>query len=231
MMQGRTMPLLTLGLLLALPWAFPNRVVVDAATEAQRRAVAEAVKAVPYRIGPWTGTDEEFAPAAMELLHINAILSRRYERIGVSDVNVLVVHCTDVRDMRGHWPPICYPATGWTPAPAARTAGETSLPVRSRTVAAREYEYRRAEAGGWESRIHVMSFFVLADGRLTADIHEVDRQSQRLALAVRGVAQIQIVTAAGMPREEAAAAATELLAGMDELFEALGVGDGEIEDG
>ena len=78
----RLMPLLVLALLPALPRVLPNHTVSDPEGSTRRVAVAAAITAVPYRVGAWVGTDEWFAPAAQELLHPNAILSRRYERIG-----------------------------------------------------------------------------------------------------------------------------------------------------
>ena len=117
MTLDRFMPLLVIALLVGLPRVFPNSVDVDGEARARRmQAVADAIAAAPYRIGPWAGADEPPAPAAIKLLHTNAILARRYERVGGDgSVSVLVVHCTDVRDMRGHWPPMCYPANGWMP--------------------------------------------------------------------------------------------------------------------
>lgn len=222
---ARAMPVLVFALLLGLPRAFPNRAVVDAATAGQWQVVADAVAAVPYRIGPWAGRDEQFAPAAIQLLHPNAILSRRYERIGGGGTVSLVVHCTDVRDMRGHWPPMCYPANGWAASPPLPEDGAAvELAVAGRKMAAREYEYQRSEAGGWESRIRVVNLFVLPDGRVTGELREISRQSERLARAVQGVAQVQIVTPAIMQRDQAAAAASELLEGMPDLLEALGAG-------
>ena len=96
--------------------------------------------------------------------------------------------------------------------------------------AVRQYEFRRAEAGGWESTIRVMNFFVLPDGRVTAELDEIERRSERLALAVSGVAQIQVVTPAAMPQADAETAAGELLEGMPELLTALGLGDEEPSD-
>ena len=56
---------------------------------------------------------DEVPPEAQELLRPNAIFSRRFQRPGEIGVHVLVVHCSDARDMIGHYPPICYPSSGW----------------------------------------------------------------------------------------------------------------------
>ena len=61
---------------------------------------------------------------------------------------------------------------------------------------------------------------------MTPQIDDIYRQSERLALSVQGVAQIQLITMAGMPADEAAACAEELLAGMGDLLNALQVAGG-----
>ena len=85
------------------------------------------------------------------------------------------------------------------------------------------YSFRRIEDGIRESRVRIYNFFVLPDGRVTADIGQLRGRSERLALSALGVAQIQILTATEMPTAEAVAAANELLEGMVDLLTSLGV--------
>ena len=216
-------PALTAGLLVVLPLVFPNHTTVDAAGLARQEAVRAAVREAPYRIGHWVGADIPVPPAAVELLHPNAILSRRFQRIGGGpNVSLLLVHCTDARDMRGHYPPVCYPSSGWSIAGVKRSR-QAVLMVNGRRMPVRVYEFRRIEGDGRESRIRVFNVFVLPDGTLTPNIDQINRLAERLALATRGLAQMQIVTPSGLNDEEAAAAAGEILEGMSGPLTALGV--------
>src|SRR5580658_8411121 len=68
-------------------------------------------------VGPtgeqWTGTDVPVAAAATELLRPNTILSRDYVSQSTGQTaTLLIVDCSDARDLQGHYPPRCYPAQG-----------------------------------------------------------------------------------------------------------------------
>jgi len=215
---------LTVGLLLVLPVVLPNRTRVDAADLDRQAQITTAFREAPYRIGGrWVGTDIEVPPAATRLLHTNAILSRRFERIGGgAKLSLLVVHCTDVRDMGGHYPPVCYPSSGWTRVDTER-ADVIELQVGGRPLPLRVYEFSRIEGGIREAGIRVFNVFILPDGRLTTHIGQVRRLGDRRAVSAKGVAQMQVVTAMAMDDEDAADAAREILEGMRGLMAALGV--------
>jgi len=51
----------------------------------------------------------------------------------------MIVHCGDVRDMIGHYPPVCYPANGWKPGPSA----PTGIQVNQEDATAYRYEFSR----------------------------------------------------------------------------------------
>ena len=53
------------------------------------------------------------------------------------------------------------------------------------------------------STAEVQQAFVLPDGTVTPEIGDIHRRSARLALAVEGVAQVQIITSAQTERREA----------------------------
>ena len=86
--------------------------------------------------------------------------------------------------------------------------------------------FSRPRSYAGEDVIRIFNAFILPDGRVTPQIDDIYRQSERLALSVQGVAQIQLITMAGMPADEAAACAEELLAGMGDLLNALQVAGG-----
>lgn len=77
--------------------------------------VAAAVEDVPYVLGDWIGRDVPVPTQATELLKPNALLSRQYLNTRTGQrVSLLLVHTLDARDLIGHYPPECYPASGWT---------------------------------------------------------------------------------------------------------------------
>ncbi len=223
---SHTVPGLTLLLLLVLPIVVPNRTIVDAAAVAHQKAVALAVEQAPYRIGQWVGRDMAVPPAAIRLLRPNAILSRRFRRIGEDwTLDVLLVHCTDARDMRGHFPPICYPFAGWEAMPP-RAGRESELMVAGQPMPVRIYEFRRVEDGIREARIRICNTFILPDGTITTDIRQINRLTERLALAATGIAQLQIVSRSDVDEERIARAADEILTGMPKLLTELRLTDG-----
>ncbi|MEO0586651.1 MAG: hypothetical protein AAF078_03335, partial [Planctomycetota bacterium] len=105
-------------------------------------------------------------------------------------VQVLIVHCTDSRDLIGHYPPVCYPANGWTTrdeeAIALRAAGETD------NVSATKYRFGRGDALA-EQQMDLFNFMVLPDGTLAPDMRAVERASQDYRKKFFGAAQVQIL--------------------------------------
>jgi hypothetical protein len=99
-------------------------------------------------------------------------------------------------------------------------AGELALPVQT-------YEFRHVRDHATEDVIRIFNAFILPDGRVTRDINDIHRQSERLAVSVQGVAQLQVITAQDLPLAQAIEAADQLLGGMPDLFNALCVGQGD----
>ncbi len=160
-------------------------------------AVRMAVDRIPYRIGPWVAQDVETPPAAVKLLKPNTLMQRRYTDPATGEsFNLLLVHCGDMRDMQGHYPPICYPAHGWTHLESRMTyfdVGADRLPARS-------YRFER-EVQGSQQRMAVVGFFILPDGTLAADIKDLNRRATNRSLSGLGAAQVQLVVDEAMPVE------------------------------
>ena len=215
-----TAPLMTAGLLLALAIIFPNSTRVDPATLSKLEAVKQAVMAVPYRVGRWSSTPIEIPAAAIELLHPNALLSRRFEPIdGGPSISLLLVHCTDARDMGGHYPPNCYRSAGWKLVSSRRdslTLNEKDLPVAV-------YMFSRFSEIGIETRIRILNVFVLPDGSLTPELNDIRKLADRVTVASLGVAQLQIVSSLTISDETALSEANELLEALPGLLRALDV--------
>lgn len=213
-------PLMTAGLLLALAFVFPNRTTVDQSTVSKLEAVKQAVMQVPYRVGRWESARIEVPVAAVELLHPNAILSRRFEPIdGGPSIGLLLVHCTDARDMRGHYPPICYPSAGWE----LISSSSDSLTLRQDAVPVAVYTFSRFSEIGVETRIRILNVFVLPDGSLTPEMDDIGTLADRWAVSSSGVAQLQIVSPLTIDDETALTLASELLEALPDLLRSLDV--------
>jgi len=154
--------------------------------------VRTTVNEIPYKVGDWIGVDEQVAPAAVRLLQPTVILQRRYTNRATGQVvSLLVVHCADTRDMQGHYPPVCYPAHGWT----SEGTTDRAIPAGAASLPAREYAFERVRAGS-TARMRVVNFFAVpgSEAQFYAEIGGVDRASRSVRAAGLGAAQIQIIT-------------------------------------
>ncbi|MFK7960972.1 MAG: exosortase-associated EpsI family protein [Phycisphaerales bacterium] len=214
------------GLLVALPLALPVTVEDSPELDAIRARAATAIADVPYIMdGRWAGTDREVPAAAVELLNPNAILSREYRDLdGGGTFGYIVVHATDVRDMEGHYPPICYPASGYVEI--ADRIDET-IAVSGRALPVREYAFERSTADGQTQRIRILNTFILPDGSTALDRRGLQDRAQRRALAARGMAQIQLVAALDTDAQTCRGALAALLNGSPEMLAAIGYGEPE----
>lgn len=159
--------------------------------DAYHARVRAAVERIPYSIGPWNGQDTETPLAAVRLLKPNTMLQRRYiNRSTGRAVSLLVVHCTDVRDMLGHYPPKCYPGHGWTSGPV-RSA---EVDLGSARFPAKSYQFSRV-VDGLEQGLTVLNFFVLPgrDEQIFPDMGAVDASSQSARHVALGAAQVQLL--------------------------------------
>lgn len=156
-------------------------VVVEGYHEQIRQAVAE----LPYRVGDWIGVDVPVPTSAQKLLRPNAIFSRTYRdtRSG-EEVSVVLVHCRDTRDMVGHFPPVCYPAHGWTDQ-----TDRKDWSIDSKT---RVYAFER-KSGEESQGIVVWSFFELPGVGRVADMDALRRLDESRARKTLGAAQVQIL--------------------------------------
>lgn len=219
-------PWATVTVLVVMAMLLPNRTRFSPQAAARKAEVAAAVEAVPMLIGRWVGDQWEVPREAQELLKPNAILSRTYTSLGGSAVHVLMVHCSDSRDMVGHYPPICYPSAGWEMEPVSEQE-ELTLRAGSMELPVRQYRFRGIRERGREDNIRIFSTFILPDGSVTPDKDDMYSQSERLSVAVQGVAQFQVITSGLVPLEQAISDAEEILSGMQGLFDALQAADGD----
>ncbi len=220
----RFAPLIALALLLLLPEVSPEGFANSEGILARNAQVARVFRAAPYRIGNWLGEDVEVPSAAIEILRPNAILSRRFERLdGEMSVDLIIVHCSDARDMQGHYPPNCYPANGWHPCDREEQH-EWVVLVGGQAIAMRVYSFRRIEGWGSERTLRVFNYFLVPNGEMTSDFGVMRRLASRLALSVQGVAQVQVVMSGESSFQDSIEAAEELLSGFSSIMAVLAQG-------
>ena len=160
------------------------------------RAAAQ-IEDVPLDIGPFKGRETTVAPAAVELLQPNRILQRQYTVLETGEwFSLLIVHCKIAKDMYGHYPPNCYPRSGWEqawdPVKLVLKAGDMTIP-------AKRYRFTREDSIVAE-QMDILSFFVLPSGqvRFGSDMDLVDMSSRLPWTDKLGAAQVQILTPAEM---------------------------------
>jgi hypothetical protein len=184
-------PVLCAGLLVALLFVGGISARRPLGTDDYRARVRAALEAIPFKIGPAVGTEVEPIPAAVKLLSPNKILERRYvDPTNGEYFSLLIIHCGDVRDMIGHYPPVCYPAHGWkllgSQPREIEISGEHAVAVR--------YDFTYQE-DLFERRMSVLNFFVIPEGHasLFSEMDAVEKASRSSDVGGLGVAQVQIV--------------------------------------
>ncbi|MBL9149534.1 MAG: exosortase-associated EpsI family protein [Phycisphaerae bacterium] len=233
---GRLAPFAAVLLMIASPAVLARG---DGGIDVKHQAeIAEAMREVPPVIGSWASTEIPVPTEAVQILRPNAILSRRFTRImappsgeeatsteqaGPRSAIVAIIHCGDVRDMLGHYPPRCYPANGWTNDEASSRVllmtGEDghSWPLRY-------YRFTRAERGGGLRAMIVLSAFILPNGTLATDASVLEERAVKKAMSRQGVAQLQFVFETDATPEACLHVAREILDAMPKsLLERLGV--------
>lgn len=178
---------------------------------ARAHAIRTSLADVPYLGGEWVGTDCALPAGATEILMPTAVLSRRFVELGTGRHATLgVIHCGDVRDMNGHYPPSCYPSSGWH----AREGGHDSvaLELNGERFRATLYRFSSVDGTGALREVSVIGFFVLPDAAISSDIEQLRSRVAKLEISRLGVGQIQVVMDGWPAADDVAATANELLA-------------------
>lgn len=215
--------IMSLGLMLGLPMVLSHEVHSKQSEDSKQQQVTEALEGAPYRIENWEGVDVPVPTAAIEMLRPSAILSRNFTNVEDGRAaSLVVIHCTDARDMDGHFPPVCYPSRGWI---HDRNVDEQfSLVVGEKQIPVTLYHFRGGVDLGLPGRLHVFNFFLQANGVLTPDRPVVNHLLERHSRSARGIVQVQVVMSGQFAMEDATAAASTLLQGAMPLLKTLAEG-------
>ncbi|MCA9278735.1 MAG: exosortase-associated EpsI family protein [Phycisphaeraceae bacterium] len=177
-------------------------------TEEYMLSVEHAVNDIPYHIGPWVGEDVRMTEPARRLLQPNVVLSRKYiDHTTNTGFSLLIVHCKDVRDMIGHWPPVCYPGQGFREVEsddinAPQPANLYRADLLASPDVVRRYRFVRENEIPAQKLI-VYNFFARPTGkeRYAVDIRAIEKISGDRRIAGLGSAQIQLVLSDNISEE------------------------------
>ncbi|MCL4199085.1 MAG: exosortase-associated EpsI family protein [Phycisphaerales bacterium] len=167
--------------------------------------VATSIEGVPYQIDSWVGVNLPLTEVAVRMLRPNKVLRRTYhDPLGGNKVSLSIIHCTDIRDMLGHHPPVCYPAHGWH----LESRRAQAITLSGADQEAIFYDFSRLNSGSREA-IRIISFFIApGTDEVIGDMYAMERELKRRGLAALGAAQVQIVT----PLAQSDAATDEMVA-------------------
>ncbi len=189
--------------------------------------VGRTIDKMPYRVGPWIGMDLNSAPPqVLDTLRPTRVLHRGY--INENDrFRVVVVHCPDVRDMQGHYPARCYPATGWNEIEHETINASFAGAEHDLTV----YRFDRIGDYGEHIRLTVGVFFALPTNGVSeeapaiyADLNGVRNASANRRRNKLGSAQLQIIFDSDRSSEDVKRVLEEFAPALDPVIQTVAEG-------
>ena len=187
-------PALCLGVLSGIVWE--NRRHTRPSDAEPFHAIARAaVESGPHSCGNWTKTekDPELPLAAIQLLKLNAYISRQFVNTHSNppqSVQLLVVQCRDPIDMSGHYPPNCYPANG-SPQKSEKRR-DWIVPGLAKPIAGMEYHFVDGSLLNPTSYV-VYDFFILPGRGMVAEMDQVREASGDYQRRHYGATQVQVL--------------------------------------
>ena len=189
--------------------------------------VARTIDKVPYRVGKWIGTDLNTAPPqVLETLRPTRVLHRGYTA-QQDRFRVVIVHCADVRDMQGHYPARCYPATGWTEIEHDTISARFAGGQHDITV----YRFDQLGEFGEHIQMTVVVFFALPTAgkpepaqTIYADLDGVRNASANRRRNLLGSAQLQIIFDSDTTNEDVIRVLEQFAPALDPVIETVAEG-------
>lgn len=179
--------------------------------------ILAAVSRIPIRFGGWEGSDIKVPLPAAKLLRPNALFARRYDNAKTGRwANLVFVHCKDSRDMSGHYPPNCYPATGWNQSHAGVS---TTITVGSREIPMAVYDFTRTDFNTVRHWV-IYNFFILPSDIVTG-MSDVQRASGDRQVRPYGAAQVQVILDSTTPESVREGIVQELLQPLAPIIDLL----------
>ena len=155
--------------------------------------------------------DDDLPIGALTLLKPNARLYRQFKTPRPFDF--LLIQCCDAHDMGGHYPPNCYPASGWVVV-GDKDGRDMTWTIGSKTIIGKEYQFSGNSEG--QSIIRTVdNLLILPRGRgrncYVRDMNEIRRVAADHLRQFYGAAQIQFVFDGAIPENERREILTQLI--------------------
>ena len=180
--------------------------------------VAEVAHNLPARFGAWVSETRPPMREAIEILQPNVMINRVYRNVDTGNTaTVLLVHCRNARDLAGHYPPICYPAHGWSPTDSRAKDWR----VGDLTVRGTEYRFSFDRIDG-TTEIVICNFMMLPGGRLERDMDGIRKAAADYTRRFYGAGQIQILLSAELPEADRDEIIRQMLQANQPIIEVIG---------
>lgn len=162
--------------------------------DAYHTFVRDAANTIPSLPSPWKMTVVEVPAPVIAVIRPNLIMGRRFTNSVTGHyVDLMLVHCTDISDLFGHYPPACYPGQGWQLAEREPADIVTS----ARTYRGSRYQFGRSNFDSTH-RLNVLSIMLTPDGQTRRNMDELSTFGNNVFDRFYGGAHLQIVTDAAM---------------------------------
>lgn len=215
-------PVVSVALLGGIFWETSRHIKPDDVEPFHARA-RETIASYPIRVGDWVGVDAPQPDAAVKLLRPNQILSRSYRSTSEADhfasVNLLLVQCKDSRDMLGHYPPVCYPAHGYT----EKRREPFDWQVGTLQIGGMEYEFEQRSAQQ-TYRMVIYNFLIVPGRGVVRDNDAVMRAAEDYQERYYGAAQFQMVMPAELDPRQRKAIFVQMIGARPDIIQTLSSG-------
>ena len=166
----------------------------------------------------WTFTDGKLPTGAIALLKDPVSLYRRFQAPHRFDF--LLIQCRDARDMGGHYPPICYPSSGWVrvinneagKTPEEKLGKPMEWIINGRVIIGMEYEFTGSSDTGTITR--TVDNLLILPREHDCYVRQMDKIREAAADYLHkfyGAAQIQLIFDGAVPENERREIFTQLI--------------------
>ncbi len=153
-----------------------------------RARVMAIAASLPHTSGNWHGKDVPLPRSAVSMLQPTVDYCRQFsnKRTGQS-ATLMIIDCSDTRNLTGHYPPNCYPGNGWILEKSMRRTWK----MAGYSIPGMEYKFRRGSFDT-QTEIYVDDFFVMPDGRFLRTEQEFIRHAGTFNDRFFGAAQVEL---------------------------------------
>jgi hypothetical protein len=190
-------PLLSLGLVAGVwaEWRTFHRLIGDPNT--YHAAVRTAAARLPERVGAWRAASVDAPRKDAATGALNLALAREYRNATTAQrANLTLVQTRNAVDLQGYWPPVRFPAEGWT----LRVTESRSISLDDLRLPVTAYRFA-IESSSRHAEIVVYSTVMRPGGKLSdgrTGIHEAEDDSR---MRVFGAALLQVTFDASVAPE------------------------------